>query len=491
MNEIRGKRKHRPKTDKSYVHHRSGRSTQEASASSSVRKSAALHKIERYHKERARKMADEFSKMSMLERLPVELIQQIFFHALEVNMPRASRYLRQVLSTDAIFKSLVLFAYFDSDGVSPVETKHFLPGEYRVLTCMEKVRLQESIFSCRWCTYERIVSCLPSLSRLGMVQAWHREKLQDESHPLDTIVNDKSFIVAVDLMRDLASLPGLEDEAKLEQHFLARASITNLGSSEGLPRHPSSGAWMPRIITWKSLSDDKGDIHKCTDRSISVLAARHIPRKLLVDGQLVGNKLALLQLLRQGYTFIQDDHVMSVSANAMFDGMRAAIQERNVVGLKTLLELHNVLFKSGAWTFQIMMSQSLTPPTHHPLPLDLFHQAVKQDGDSSELLSLLLRAGIDVLPHDDEVVTAWAVYKSRENDPLAQWLLKHMEGNASYGLPRRGHLFVDGCLSWRVRARGDFPFPETSFATELGYLAGTPIVPAGIDGKPCGMDEDT
>lgn len=495
MIEIRGKHKRRLKNDKSHVQPRKGRPVKKTPSdlSDSQAKSAALVKLQRYHAAEARKAATELSKMSALERLPVELIQQIFFYALEVNLPRSSARLREVLSTDAIFNSLVLFAYFDSNGSSPVETRHFLPGEYRVLTCMEKVQLQESIFTCRWCTYERITLCLPALSRLAMAQAWQREKLQDESHVQDGVLTDKPFIVANNLIRELASLPGLEDEAKLEQHFLARASIEDLGSSENGPHHSSRsapGTWMPRIITWKSSLDDHGDIHKSTDRSVSVLAARHIARKLLVEGNLVGERLALLQLLRQGYTFIQDDHVMSVSASAMFEGMRRAIQEGNVIGLKTLLELHNILFKSGAWTFRSMMISSLTPPTHHPLPLDLFHQAVKQGTFSSELLSLLVRAGIDVLPQDDEIVTAWAVYKSREEDPLAQWLLKHMEGNASYGLPRRGHLFVDGCLSWRARARGDFPFPETSFATELGYLAGTPVVPAGVDGKPCGTDDD-
>lgn len=491
MNEIRGKRKRRHKSDNPHVQRRRGRSEQKQSEPRAAGKSATLLKLQRYHSERTRKMAEEISKLSILERLPVELIQQIFFYALEVNLPRASHHLQQILSTDAIFKSLVLFAYFDSDGVSRVETKHFLPGEYRVLTCVEKIRLQESIFTCRWCTYERLVSCLPSLSRLAMVQAWHREKLQDESHGRVGMPHEPSFIVANDLIRGLASLPSLEDEAKLEQHFLARTSIEDLGNSESLTPNAAHGSWLPRIITWKSLSDDNGDIHKSTDRSISVLAARHIPSKILTEGPLVAEQLALLQLLRQGYTFVQGDHVMSISANAMFDGMRVAIQESNVTGLKTLLELHNVLFKSGAWTFAIMMSSSLTPPTHHPLPLDLFHLAVGQDAASSELLSLLLRAGIDALPQDDEVVTAWAVYKARENDTLAQWLLKHMEGNASYGLPRRVHLFVDGCLSWRARPRGNFPFSETSFATELGYLAGTPVVPAGIDGKPCGIDEDT
>lgn len=490
MNQVRGKRKPRHVSKDPQNKHRKGRPLKEDSISG--QRSAALHKLQKYHSAKSRKMAEEFSKLSTLEKLPVELIQQIFFHALEVNMPRASAHLREVLSTDAIFNALILLAYFDDDGESPVETRHFLPGEYRVLTCSEKVWLQKSVFSCRWCTYDRIVACLPALSRLAMVQAWHRESFLDESHDPGSTAQSIDFIVANDTIREFASLPSLMDETELEQHFLARTRLEDLGSSESLTQSAghTNQTYLPRIVTWRSSSDDNGGIHKSTDKSVSVLAARHIPSRILVDGPLVGDRLALLQLLRQGYTFVQDDHVMSISATAVFDSMRAAIRDSNVVGLKTLLELHCVLFKSGAWTFQSMMSSVLTPPTHHPLPLDLFHQAARHGAHSSELMSLLVRTGIDVLPRDDAVVTAWTIYKSQQDDALAKWLLKHMEGNASYGLPRRGHLFVDGCLSWRARARGDFPFPETSFATELGYLAGTPVVPAGLDGKPCGTDED-
>ena len=60
-------------------------------------------------------------ELSPLEALPVELIQQIFFHALEVNMPRASSHIASVLSDPSIYSALILFAYFDSDDESPVE----------------------------------------------------------------------------------------------------------------------------------------------------------------------------------------------------------------------------------------------------------------------------------------------------------------------------------------------------------------------------------
>ncbi|KAJ9663022.1 hypothetical protein H2198_001014 [Neophaeococcomyces mojaviensis] len=428
--------------------------------------------------------------LSTLEKLPVELIQQVFFLALEINMPRASRHLQQVLSTEPIFRALIAFAYFDDDGGSPVETKHFLPAEYRTLNSMEKVRLQQGILSCRWCTYYRIKSSLPTLTRLVIAQAWHQEHALAESLSagLDGI-QEVALKVANQAIHALAVLPSFEDEVELEKHYFSRTIIEDLGSN-GIPfaSRNYSDTPLTRIVTWTSSLDDNGVIHKTTDRSLSALAVRHIPNWLLRSKPWTIERLQFLQVLRQGYTFVQDDLIMAISAGAVIEGMKNAIQERHIAALKTLLEIHNSFFKSGAWTFQSMVGPQLTAPSHHPLPVDLFHLALQQRDMASELLSLLLRAGIDSLPKDDEKATAWAVRESSHGNALASWLLSHMEGTSDYGLPRRGHLFVDGCLSWRARARGDFPFPESSFADELGYIKGTTITPAGVNDQVCGND---
>ncbi|KAK5086111.1 hypothetical protein LTR70_000250 [Exophiala xenobiotica] len=489
MMRIRGKRNHREAPKDLRASRTPGRPSKVMAQLAAVQKKVILGKLQRYHIEAQRKMDRERDKLSALERLPVELIQQIFFHALEVNLPRASNYLRQVLSTEQIFNSLIVFAYFDDDGEGPVEAKHFLPADYRMLNCEEKLRLQQGVFTCRWCTHELIELCLPSLSRLVMAQAWHKEHVLDQSHDQGTVrMHVNNVVVPNEAIRGLAPLPSLDEEAKLEQHYFAKTTTENLGSSISALQHDAT-AFLPRIITWTSSLDDQGIVHKSTDRSQTILAARHIPDWLLLSTPWTSEQLQLLQLLRQGYTFIQYDHVMNISAKAVFEGMRNAISESNIAALTTLLEIHNVFFKSGAWTFQYMMAVQLTPASHHPLPLDLFHLAARQDSRATQMISLLLRAGIDSLPADDEVITAWAVHGLQQGNLLASWLLKHMEGTASYGLPRRGHLFVDGCLSWRARAYDNFPFPRTSFATELGYIAGTPIVPAGLNGAICGSDE--
>lgn len=448
-----------------------------------ARKEEILAKLKRHHA-KAQKLKDMAAeKLSSLEKLPVELLQHIFFFSLEVNLPRASLALRQVLSGEATYNSMILFAYFDDDLANPVETKHFLPAQYRRLTAEDKAHLQRSICTCRWFTYERLKSCLPTLARLQIVQAYYPEHDEDESLRSSTD-NAASPFVANTALRPIATLPEIHEEQKLLQHYMARITFRQLSGSSPAPPTLNGESFTARIKTWRTTIDQKGELHKGIDRSVSILATRHIPDWLLHTSATSEESLALLQLLRQGYTFIQDGHIMEISVRAVFEGMRKAIDMENVVALKTLLELHSTFFESGAWTFQNMMSVQLTPPTHFPLPLDLFHLAVERQNASTELLSLLLRAGIDALPLDDERVTGWAVHESQKGNELAQWLLKHMEDTTNYGLTRRGHLFSHGALSWR--ARGTFPFPTTSFAEELEYLLGTPIVPSGLDGRVCG-----
>ena len=448
----------------------------------SVKKQSALNKLRRHHLKMQHERDMARDKLCPLEKLPVELIQQIFFYALEVNLPRASLHLQQVLSNEAIFDALIVFAYFDDDGINPVEKKHFLPAQYRLLSLEEKVRLQQSIFTCRWCTYARIESCLPALTRAAIVQAWHAEHAQDESCGINDALSSP-LIVANGSTRELAPLPGLDEHEKLDEHFLAHISLRELGSSESR-RWPNSTR-CPRIVTWSSALDEHAVVHKSTDRTVSVFAARHIPSWLLRRTPWTADQVSLLQLLRQGYTFIENDHVMSISAPAVFEGMRNAIREGHLIALKTLLDMHNVFFRSGAVTFYSMMNTQYTPLSQHPLPLDLFHLAVRQHNKATDVLLLLLRAGIDSVSKDDNIITSWAVHESRLQNELATWLLQHMEGT-NYGLPRRAHLFVDGALSWRARVT--FRFPETTFATELGYIAGRPIVPAGLNDSICGNE---
>ena len=430
------------------------------------------------------------------EQLPVELLQQIFFYSLEMNLPRSSRKLMDALSHDSIHRSLMLFAFFDDDGKHPVEVHHFLPAQYRILDIEEKIRLQRNILSSRWCTLDRVEACLPTLTRLKMVQERDAEDKRQQPYLEDVktspIVSDRP---------EFADLPALDDDAGLQQHFFANKNEFDIGDNIA-----KANPCFPRIIRWDFTLSNNDKIRKSLATSTSVLCVRHIPSKLLAGTSWTENRLRFLQLLRQGHRFIQRDFYLDISADDMFEGMADALRENNYEALVTLLELHNAAFlqkrvsvsagspieakaniseqnTNAAPNFRLYAS-----PFSHPLPIELFHIAARKTKDPSLYIAALLREGIDSVPTDDPILTGWALRAADRKDKLAKWLLKHMEGTQTYGLSNPYSptlaslpppLFINGELN-PLRKVGYYPFPDRTFTAELLYVThgALPFIPS-------------
>ncbi|RDW78662.1 uncharacterized protein DSM5745_05514 [Aspergillus mulundensis] len=99
---------------------------------------------------------------SRLEKLPAEIIQEIFLRCLEINLPRASIYLARALSDPTIYTWLVRLAFAKADGEgSTFLTEHFLPpcGVVGHIEPDELKELRTRILECRWCTLPLIRSC--------------------------------------------------------------------------------------------------------------------------------------------------------------------------------------------------------------------------------------------------------------------------------------------------------------------------------------------
>ena len=417
------------------------------------------------------------ARESMLERMPVELPQYIFLHSLELNLPRASPSLARSLSKETIYSSLILLAFFDDDGKHPVDMRIFAPAEYRELDLAEKVRLQTSILNTSWCTLRRLRQNLPALSRLAIVQAWHEE--HDRELQTDILARKAPPITPSPILQAIASLPALDHLEATEQHFLAQSSV-ELGDDNGQIGEPSQ--CLPRLRTWTSSKDKDGQIYKTIDGARGILNARYIPSRLLRGSPWTSEKLAFLKFIRQGWRFLQRDFVLKISSTAMFKGMASAVAESNTEALRSLLELHYAAFQDETSHTSLTASGRIRYAVSfsHPIPLELFHLATRQH-NSNELLSLLLREGIDSI-HDDAVLTKWALEARLANNKVGEWLLRHMEGMEDYGL-NGSSLFVNGNMTWR-RAAGNYPFPEMSFTDELGYLKD-----GALDFRPQRMDE--
>jgi uncharacterized membrane protein len=411
----------------------------------------------------------------MLEALPIELIQQIFFYAFEVNMPRASPYLAQSLSNPSIYKALVLFAYFDADEELPVEHHHFLPAEYRRVDWEDKERLQRGILHCKWFGLDLIRSCMPFLSRLQMVQAWHREHRDEMLYELDTQTDSSLQHPVPPKSERLNPLPPLDDVNAMDRHFFATASssLSYFGGDEVRVAVGAHG-YLTRIYRWTTVRErnkQRKVAWMLETPPISILATRVIPDYLLRGNPWTDQTLELLMLLRQGLRFATSS-ATAISASSLFDGMMSALLSGNIKALLVLLELHWTMmkFEDSETRPNIMLKKPvLVGPFSYPLPINLFHAAcaLSDPLQSTDMLTLLVREGIDSISRDDDVITAWCLHNPQV--PLARFLKQHMESVQDYGLSVGGSRLFDCGRLCRPRTP-DFPFPETTFADDIGYL---------------------
>ncbi|CAG7919556.1 unnamed protein product [Penicillium olsonii] len=100
---------------------------------------------------------------SRLESLPVEILQLIFLHSLEVNLPRSSPRLGHALSSPLLYTWLIRLA-FSSPNPGSREgffTPDFLPPplDFWALSWEERQQLQTTLLACRWCTFPLMRKC--------------------------------------------------------------------------------------------------------------------------------------------------------------------------------------------------------------------------------------------------------------------------------------------------------------------------------------------
>ena len=443
------------------------------------------------------RMAADDPTLSSLERLPLEILQQIFFACLEVNLANTSRTFNQALTDDRVYKSVILFAYFRDDGL-PVEKQHFRPAVYRELTLMDRCKLQCAISKCRWHNLDRIRVCLPILSRLAMVQAWHREQ-KDEVLRKASLPDQNEREQSPDIY-GVAALPPLNDQAAMQEHFLATSDLEYY-QKYSASSHPVLNAvgdrnFLPFVQTWQ-ISDDESSV-KYIAGARSVLNVLCISDRVVAGDPWTDEKLALLQLLRQGLRYKDTDPLLDISVVAVFKGMASAIRERNDTALLGLLELWDRVFLYGPsmhfdryhCNFNLgdeWGRRQHSTKSYHPLPPSLFHLATKQGKSSTRLLALLVRASVASIPDDDPGLTSWALQARAADIELGSWLLHYFEQTEGQRHDLVSSPLSNGARAWRHR-QGNEILPETSFTQEMGYIheRAQDEVPRSIKGFQCG-----
>lgn len=97
-----------------------------------------------------------------IERLPVEIIQTIFLHCVEFNLPRASIHIARALSDPVIYTWLIRLAFtIDNDESRGILTPEYLPPplDFLGLSKQERTGLQSAILGTRWCTLPLMRKC--------------------------------------------------------------------------------------------------------------------------------------------------------------------------------------------------------------------------------------------------------------------------------------------------------------------------------------------
>ena len=444
-------------------------------------------------------MAADAPILSPLERLPLEILQQIFFACLEVNLANTSRTFNQALTDDRVYKSVILFAYFRDDGL-PVEKQHFRPAVYRELTLMDRCNLQCAISKCRWHTLERIRVCLPILSRLAMVQAWHREQ-KDELLRMASLPAQDERDQSPDIY-GVARLPPLNDRHAMQGHFLATSDLKYYQRYSTFS-HPSLSVvgdqnFLPFIQTWQFSDNEMNPSLKHIAGTRSVLNVLCIGDRVVAGNPWTDDNIALLQLLRQGLRYKDTDPILEISIVAVFKGMASAVRERNETALLALLELWDRVFLYDSFMNinryhrdinieDVLGRRQHSTKSYHPLPPSLFHLATKQGKSSTRLVALLIRASAASMPDDDPTLTSWALQARAAGIELGSWLLHYFEQTEIQRHEFVSHSLHNGARAWRHR-QGNEILPETSFTSEIGYIheRAKDEVPRSIKGLPCG-----
>lgn len=356
--------------------------------------------------------------LSRLESLPAELIEHIFLECLEFNLPRASPYLSVLLSREGLYRALILYALWNDPGPddavedSPsarAVSRILRPIRYTPISARDRYSLQTAIWSCRWCTLDRVKRYLRDFAMLSL-NRWrcgrdeHADGLRIKSSDLDMIAEGlgKHTVRFRTPERFVDGYEAVQWSIGPEEFSLVMRSA-------------------PRILHGR---DSHGE---AKSRPIVVVS---IPDKLIVGNPWTAEKVAFLALLRGWASYVcwQKDDGGGVlwepfSREKLQSGIHAAIVEHNPLALRWLLEMGSSYTMSRHFPDDI--ASSCQELGERQLLPQHYLTAVRRSEDPT-IFKLLIRADPRTIPRDDPEVTAWAMRIEERGDRFGRYLLDVM-----------------------------------------------------------------
>lgn len=337
--------------------------------------------------------------ISRLERLPVELIEKIFLYALNVNFARCSPLLAAAVSSERVYRVLILLAYWrdwppsfsgvddwDGNGASAGVARILRPLDYVPLREEERRILQGTVFRCKWCTVHKVLKYLPDLMALTVQRLWIDAGITMENDQQQSLNRYLESYIEKGSGGDIRTFQGTKDTNTYTLTLTPNISIQITSPHTNHSTYP-------------------------------ILALREFPPHLLRGGTRGFSRtdIAFLELLRVSSGFNRTDHLsmravrdISLNRDALQEGVHKAIIERNHDALVTLLKIDEYYFRGTSSSGEIYM----LPAEHYrtSLPNPTTFQA-------------LLRASAESVPSDDSQITAWAMGLG---DTFGGWLLDLM-----------------------------------------------------------------
>ncbi|KAJ5566778.1 hypothetical protein N7535_006084 [Penicillium sp. DV-2018c] len=358
--------------------------------------------------------------LSLLEVLPVEIIEKIFLHSRNLNFPKASLFLARALSAEHIYRALILLAFWDNGGDVPRSEyvdRLMAPVEDVCLSFDQRRELQRAIFKCRWCTLDRICEQIPTIHLLVIHHRW-------------TLAG---IVTAENSRTDFERLLAGEDSGDID--FFTGDGPPRRKRAEGIiaqtERQLSTGYFLnisPMVMT-------KVESACIWETVWPVLSLTEFPPHLLRgrSNGFTAEDVAMLEMLRiTSYSWFdgdcwQDmpwrelpDDVIHVDRKALNQGIQNAILHPNLDNYRAMVSL----LKLDEYTFRCK-------PEHrhiniiYKIPAEHFLAVTRTGRENPDhnlkFFAALVRASAESLPTDSPEITQWIVdnIELGEQDPSA------------------------------------------------------------------------
>ncbi|RJE26110.1 hypothetical protein PHISCL_01553 [Aspergillus sclerotialis] len=367
-----------------------------------------------------RAVSVERSRFSTLESLPVELIERIFLYALNVNFPRASVVLNAAVSSERVYRVLVLLAFWDDSaagdnvggaergGNGEVIERILRPLDYSPLDEEERGELQRTVLRCRWFSVNRLLDLLPDLMSLVIQRHWIHAGIRME-----------------------------DDKREALNRFLGKEEDIRVFEGVDTDNNHWTLSVEPLVsVTIRNEVTGQQQTHR-------VLSLKGLPEKLLQgENGFSEDDSTFLEILRIGSRFNRSDQLdtggVSLSREAIQQGIHSALIEKNPRVLVTLLKIDEYFIRS--------QNANNPNPLPYALPSDHFRTAVQSSPVDPTFFQLLLRTSAESVPGDDSEITQWAMDLGNS---LGDWLLDLMlrlpqQIEAASENPAQGSIFYMG-----------------------------------------------